>query len=108
MNIEAPVPGFVRIEKFVPRRELLLASRIKRDLPPRDYLVGNLLCTTSRWLLFGRTGVGKTLFGLDLAAGVAAGRSFLNWAGSNKPRRVIYLDGELPAETFKERMELIE
>jgi AAA domain len=97
----------VTITQFEPRRELLLASWLKRDLPPRDYLLGHLLSTTSRWLLFGDTGVGKTLVALDLAGAVAAGASFLNWTGSGKPRRVMYLDGEMPAETFKERMELV-
>jgi hypothetical protein len=90
-----------------PRGDLLLAAWLKRAIPPRDYLLGNLLCTTSRWLIFGETGVGKTLFGLEMSAASAAGSPFLNWQGSNRPRRVMYLDGELPAETFKERMELI-
>jgi hypothetical protein len=31
----------------------------------------------------------------------------LHWEGSGKRRRVMYLDGELPAETFKERLQII-
>jgi RecA-family ATPase len=57
--------------------------------------------------VYGETGVGKTLLGVDIAATVAAGADFLNWNGSGKPARVMYLDGEMPAETFKERMEVI-
>ena len=89
-----------------PRDDLLLVEWLRRDLPPRDFLLGNVLCTTSRWILYGETGVGKTLFAADLAGAVAAGASLLNWEG-RRQSRVMYLDGELPAETFKERMELI-
>jgi len=75
----------------------------RRELPPRDYLLEGLLCSTSRWLLVGGTGVGKTLFSFDLAFAVALGRDFLVWKGV-RPCRVMYLDGELPAETMQERI----
>ena len=65
------------------------------------------MCTTSRWLLFGETGVGKTLFGLEIGGAISAGASFLNWDGTGRSTRVVYFDGETPAETFKERMEFI-
>jgi hypothetical protein len=93
-------------EVFEPRRNLLLSAWLSRQLPPRDYLLGNVLCTTSRWMIYGETGVGKTLFALDLAGAVASGKPFLDWEGI-RPGRVMYLDGEMPAETFKERMQLI-
>ena len=89
-----------------PRHHLLLSSWLTLKLPPRDYLFGNLLCTTSRWLIYGETGVGKTLFALELAGAVASGKPFLAWEGIRRAR-VMYLDGEMPAETFKERMELV-
>jgi hypothetical protein len=88
------------------RTELLLSAWLGRELPPRDYLLGDVFCTTSRWLIFGNTGVGKTLFALSMAAAMAAGGRFLDWDG-RRVCRVMYLDGELPAETFKERMQLI-
>ena len=76
---------------------------LKLKLPPRDYLLEDMLSTTSRWLINGDTGVGKTLVGLDLAFAVAAGASFLSWNGG-RPCRVAYFDGELPAETLQERL----
>jgi hypothetical protein len=88
------------------RDHLLTKAWIRREFPPRDYLMGELLCTTSRWLLIGETGVGKTLFCLDLAGAIAAGVGFVNWDGRRRAR-VMYLDGEMPAETFKERKEII-
>lgn len=88
------------------RDDLLAAAWLKREMPARDCLLGELLCTTSRWLLIGQTGVGKTLFTLDMAAAVAAGADFLGWKGKRRAR-VMYLDGEMPAETFKERIEIV-
>lgn len=100
---------YVRAKKEVPPRDhgsLVLAAWLHRDIPPRDYLLGSVLCTTSRWFVIGETGVGKTLFGAELGASCAHGVGFLNW-GAGRPCRVIYIDGELPVETFKERMQLI-
>jgi hypothetical protein len=90
-----------------PRERLLLATWLNLVLPARDWLFEGLMCTTSRWLLFGDTGVGKTLFNLPMAAAAAAGADFLDWKGGRKKRRVIYLDGEMPAETAKERLEIV-
>jgi hypothetical protein len=100
---------YVRAKKEVPPRDhgsLILAAWIKRDIPARDYLLGSVLCTTSRWFVIGETGVGKTLFGAELGACCAEGVGFLNWT-AGRPCRVMYIDGELPIETFKERMQLI-
>jgi hypothetical protein len=92
--------------EFAPRRELILASWLTRKLPLRDYLLGSVLSSTSRWLIFGNTGVGKTLLAMSMAGAIASAGSFLGWEGKRRAR-VIYLDGEMPAETFKERMELV-
>jgi hypothetical protein len=89
------------------RANLLLSNWLTLALPPRDYLLGHVLCTTSRWILIGDTGIGKTLLGMAIAGAVASGCGLLGWQGSGRPRRVMYLDGEMPAETFKERMECI-
>jgi RecA-family ATPase len=95
------------VRQFVPRRDLMLSSWLTKPLPERDYLLGNVLSTTSRWLIFGDTGIGKTLFGFEIAGAVASGSAFLDWQGRETPRRVMYLDGEMPGETVKERMQLL-
>jgi putative DNA primase/helicase len=46
---------------------------------------------------------GKTLFTLGVAYAVATGGSFLGWK-AGKPRPVMYIDGELPAETLQQRL----
>ena len=73
------------------------------DIPPRDYIMGTVLCTTSRWMIYAPTGLGKTLFSLNLSAAMAAGKDFIGWKAARKSR-VLYIDGEMPSETFKERM----
>jgi hypothetical protein len=88
------------------RSRLILSAWLDRDIPPRDYLLGGVMCTTSRWFIYGETGIGKTLFGMEFTAAIAAAAKFLRWPGQRRAR-VMYLDGEMPVETFKERMELI-
>lgn len=72
------------------------------DIPPQDRLLGDLLTTTTRAFLSGRTGLGKTLFGMGIAYGVASGAGFLRWE-SARPAKVLYIDGEMPAELIKPR-----
>jgi AAA domain len=94
-------------EHFAPfdRRRLTVEAWRRRKLPSRDYLLEGVMCTTSRWLVIGETGVGKTLFGLELGFATSAGNTnFLIWQ-CVRPCRVMYLDGEMPAETLKERIE---
>ncbi len=76
---------------------------LDKIMEPRDYLMGTLLCTTSRWMVYAPTGLGKTLFTMNMMAAMAAGKQFLNWQPGRKCR-VLYIDGEMPAETFKERI----
>ena len=88
------------------RRQLTVEAWLRRKLPPRDFLFDAVLSTICRWLIVGATGVGKTLLALELAFAIAAGANFLNWKGDGRKPRVMYFDGELPAETLKERIEL--
>jgi hypothetical protein len=46
------------------------------------------------------------LFCLDWAGAIAAGANFLGWEGKRQAR-VMYLDGEMSADLFKERLEII-
>jgi AAA domain len=73
-----------------------------RDIPAPDRLLGDLLTTTSRMFLVGRTGLGKTMLGMGMACGMATGRGFLHWRRT-RPARVLYIDGEMPAELVKAR-----
>jgi hypothetical protein len=84
------------------RSGLSLSAWLDLEIPPRDHLLGALLCTTSRLMLIGETGIGKTLCGMEMSGAMASGNGALGWTGQ-RIARVMYLDGEMPIETFKER-----
>jgi hypothetical protein len=88
------------------REHLSTKAWLIKDLPPRDYLLSSILCTTSRWMIYGQTGLGKTLFTLNICAAMSVGCNVMGWVGQRKCK-VMYLDGEMPAETFKDRIKQI-
>ena len=88
------------------RDKLSFRGWLERDIKPPDRLMGEWLTTTSRVLLIGPTGLGKTNIGLATAAFAAEGHDFLHWRGSGKPRRVLYVDGEMPERLMHSRARL--
>ncbi len=96
-------PAPPKYDDVVSMRALLsVETWANRDIPEPDRLLGDLLTTTTRVFLVGRTGLGKTLLALAIAAGIASGAGVLHWA-SSRPARVLYLDGEMPGELIKPR-----
>lgn len=91
-------------DKTIPglRDFLSIEAWAEREMPPADRLLGDLLTTTARVFLVGRTGLGKTLLALGLACGIASGNGFLHWR-CDKPRRVLVIDGEMPGELIRAR-----
>lgn len=81
---------------------LSVEAWLEREIPEPDKLLGDLLTTTSRVFIVGRTGLGKTLVAVGLACGIASGAGFLHWK-CQKPARVLIVDGEMPAELVKAR-----
>ena len=84
------------------KRGLSIKAWAIRDIPEPDRILGDFLTTTVRGFLVGRTGLGKTLLGLAIAAAAASGTDFLAWK-AYRPVRVLYIDGEMPAELIKPR-----
>ena len=58
-------------------------------------------------MVYAPRGIGKTFFALETACAVASGQTFLGWKPP-KPSKVLYLDGEMPAADFQQRMKAIE
>lgn len=86
-------------------REYLSAEAwAERAFPPPVRLLGDLVTSTTRIFLVGATGVGKTMLGFALAAGIATGTGFLQWR-SDRPGSVLYVDGEMPGELVKGRLQ---
>jgi RecA-family ATPase len=54
-------------------------------------------------MLWAWRGTGKTFVGLAMAYAIASGGKVLRWSAP-RPRRVLYVDGELPLQTAQERI----
>jgi RecA-family ATPase len=54
-------------------------------------------------MLYAPRGIGKTLLGLSMGLAVASGGPLLRWSVPN-PRRVLYIDGEMPLACLQERL----
>jgi AAA domain/DnaB-like helicase N terminal domain/Homeodomain-like domain len=82
---------------------LSAADFLKLELPPRRKIVAPWLPEKGLVMIYSLRGVGKTLLGMTSAYAIAAGADFLGFR-TKKPSRVLYVDGEMPAETMQERL----
>jgi hypothetical protein len=78
-----------------------------KSIPPRNTVLSEngstLFYESSVNQILAWRGVGKTLFGLGLADAIASGGKILDFQ-ADRPRRVLYLDGELPLAQLQERV----
>ncbi|HME86144.1 MAG TPA: AAA family ATPase [Roseiarcus sp.] len=93
----AYVPAYTKGLKVLDGEELL-----KADFPPRTSMFSPWLPEKGLAMIYGTRGVGKTWIALSIAHAIACGGEFLCW-GAARPRRVLYIDGEMPAQTLQER-----
>ena len=54
-------------------------------------------------MLWADSGLGKTMLALSLSLAVAGGGELLGWK-SEKPRAVLYVDGEMHIQDLRERL----
>ena len=80
-----------------------LKEWLDRELPESDFLCGTWLSTTSRVLLTGPTGLGKTMLGVAVALTIAGGAKFLHW-GAGHACHVLYVDGEMSRREMQRRL----
>lgn len=73
------------------------------DIPLREKILDPIIQLQSLIMIFARPGIGKTLFALAMGYAIASGGKFLKWHAP-KPRRVLYIDGEMPATAMQERL----
>lgn len=73
---------------------------------PIEYVFYPCLPTQGICWVYAATGMGKTLFVLNLAYAIASGGKFLNYT-CPKPRRVLYVDGEMAYNQLHSRAMMI-
>lgn len=80
-----------------------LESFQAKEFPPAVDLLSHIIHENSLNMVFASRGRGKTFFALSLAYAIATGGQFLRWKAAT-PRKVLYIDGEMPAGKMQERL----
>ncbi len=83
-----------------------LDELLNLELPEREMLLDPFLPSQGLVLLVAKRGVGKTHVALGIAYAVASGSTFLRWSAP-AAKKVLYIDGEMPAVLMKERLLMI-
>lgn len=89
--------------KLSPLQADTLADFLNRKLPAKEFILEPILPTQGTALLYAIRGLGKTFTAIAIALAVATGGTVFHWKAS-KPRKVLYIDGEMPAPTMQERL----
>jgi KaiC/GvpD/RAD55 family RecA-like ATPase len=79
---------------------------LEAEFAPRQTILEPWLPEKGLAMLYAPRGVGKTWVALNIAWAIASGGSFLNWQAKH-PRKVIYVDGEMPASDLQKRLATI-
>ncbi|MEJ7669971.1 MAG: AAA family ATPase [Casimicrobiaceae bacterium] len=85
---------------------LNLGELLIREFPERDAILRPWLASQSLTMIHSWRGVGMTHMALGIAYAVATGGKFLTWEAP-RPRRVLYLDGEMPATAIRDRLKAL-
>jgi putative DNA primase/helicase len=72
-------------------------------IPLREMVLAPIIPTQGLVMVFAERGIGKTHVALSIAYAVASGGAVFKWSAP-VPRRVLYIDGEMPAATMQERL----
>jgi len=84
-------------------RAVTINELFELDLPERKMLLEPFLPTQGLVLLVAKRGVGKTHMALGIAYTIASGSTFLRWHAP-EAKKVLYVDGEMPASLMQERL----
>lgn len=93
---------------FLPKNEkairvISLNDFLQLQFPERENILSPFLPEQGLCMIYAKRGIGKTHIALGIAYAVAIGGSFLKWFAL-KPRKVLYIDGEMPASVMQERL----
>jgi hypothetical protein len=88
-------------------RPLTAAEFLQLELPSRQKILAPWVPEKGLVMVYSPRGMGKTLFGMSSAYVIGIGGSFLGFSALSKPRKILYVDGEMPAPTLQERLAAI-
>jgi putative DNA primase/helicase len=75
---------------------------IEAEIPVREMLLYPCVPMKGIVMVYAERGLGKTYVGLTMALAIATAGTALRWT-ADKARKVLYIDGEMPAFTMQER-----
>jgi putative DNA primase/helicase len=100
------IPGTVYAHNHMPLQAIGLKDFLEIEVPPREMLLSPILPERSLAMLYAPRGMGKSFLSLSIGLAVASGRPLLRW-NVPKPRKVLYVDGEMPIASLQERLKAI-
>lgn len=84
-----------------------VADLLTMNLPERGHVLYPVIPEQGLTMLYAPRGLGKTWAALSIAYAVATGQNVFGGWTAKTPRKVLYLDGEMPARTMKDRLTAI-
>jgi 5S rRNA maturation endonuclease (ribonuclease M5)/KaiC/GvpD/RAD55 family RecA-like ATPase len=93
-------PGQSQVSRFKP---LTLAEFFSLAIKPRGMVLDPIIPEKGLAMVYAVRGTGKTYLVLGIAYAVATGSQFLKWKAPHA-RRVLLVDGEMPAAALQERL----
>ncbi len=84
-------------------RPLDLKKFLQLAIKPRGMVIEPIIPEKGLAMLYAARGTGKTHIALGIAFAVATGTRFLKWSAP-RSRRVLLIDGEMPAAALQERL----
>jgi putative DNA primase/helicase len=83
---------------------LLTAPQLREmEVPKRPALLGKWMCEGDIGFVFAPRGVGKTWVAMLIGNAIAEGVKLGEWEAGERPRRVLYVDGEMSLADSQER-----
>lgn len=91
-----------------PLRSLNVRELLELEIPPREMILSPILPSQGIVMLYAPRGIGKTHVALWMAYTIACGDTMFDkkWQ-CDKPRKVLFVDGEMPASTLQMRLSSI-
>lgn len=91
------------VNRIVPLEAVDAHTLATMQFKVREVILEPWLHSQDLCMVFAARGIGKTHFALSVAYAIATGTKFAKWSAP-VPRKVLYLDGELPGGVMQQRM----